>query len=291
MRKNTEVDYKNAIIAKYEKEKLGDFHSFLSNPSPAQLRELCLLKYDNGLNKSDEMIFRLYFKIGEIEDLRNSIYNYHIPKFKSIGIFLTKNYTHRTTNILNLNLLAVLVDFNPRPYNKFNKSEINSVEEVVGELTVEEEETGMFFLNAILKVQESPNTNSEKKNFRKKNSVLILVLVCIFLVGYTSKTMFFSDDCMQWNGDHYEKVNCNSEKKGIGSFAEITRYDSELFELKKIAVCDTTTFFNRDKALVWYCKVNGDREYFTSHGFHPVTGKSLKPITKYIINKYVKPCK
>lgn len=290
MKKNTEIDYKNAIRAKFEKEKVGDLHGFLSNPSPAQLRELCLLKYDQGLNKTDEVIFRLYFKISESEDLRNTIYNYHIPKFKSIGIFLNKNDKDANTNTLNLNLLAVLVDFNPRPYNKFNKSEVVKIEELSADLNNNEERDIVTFTNAIQNHNENNITNLRKGISIKNISVSILVVLFVFIVGYASSEYFFSNKCMQWNGTYYEKVNCDVEQNGIGSFAKVTPYDKSIFELKKIEVCDTTTCFIGDKPVVWYCTTNDEKEYFTSYGFHPVTGKALKPMTKYIYDKYVLPC-
>ena len=59
--------------------------------------------------------------------------------------------------------------------------------------------------------------------------------------------------------------------------------------LKRIEVTKATSFFVAGKAVVWYSKVNGKPEFFTTHGFHPVTGKPLKPITYYMIHKYVDP--
>ena len=39
---------------------------------------------------------------------------------------------------------------------------------------------------------------------------------------------------------------------------------------------------------LWYGKnKNKELEYFTAFGKHPETGKTLKPITKYMIAKYI----
>ena len=39
---------------------------------------------------------------------------------------------------------------------------------------------------------------------------------------------------------------------------------------------------------IWYGKNNrGELEFFTSQGLHPETKKTLKKITKYMIDKYV----
>jgi hypothetical protein len=37
---------------------------------------------------------------------------------------------------------------------------------------------------------------------------------------------------------------------------------------------------------MWYCERDGAIKLFNSEGFYPVTGKPLKPILNYIIEKY-----
>jgi hypothetical protein len=62
--------------------------------------------------------------------------------------------------------------------------------------------------------------------------------------------------------------------------------DIEIF--KKVAVNDSTIFFKYGKPIVWYGKsLNGEMQYFNSRGLHPETMDELKPITKYIISKYI----
>ena len=72
------------------------------------------------------------------------------------------------------------------------------------------------------------------------------------------------------------------------SVYSIIPFDENTSSLKKINVSDTTTFFKGDKAIIWYSKVNGKPDFFNGPGYHPITGKGLKPVTIYIINKYVK---
>lgn len=92
---------------------------------------------------------------------------------------------------------------------------------------------------------------------------------------------------MQWSTDHYERVRCNLEM-GIKD-NKIEPFDETTFNLKKIAVCDTTTCFdNNGVAIIWYAKVGDSVEFFNTHGMHPEKKKSLKPVTHYIIDKYVK---
>lgn len=262
-------EYKRAIRVQFEEEKGKVYSSFLLNPSRALLRRLCVERMRENATSSDLRTFNLFFGF-EFENKKKL--QDATDKFRPIETFL-KGETD-LTDIEGINMAAILVDFNPRPFAKFKNLDYESEAISTEGLKLEEDEPVAV-----------PNVS-----FNKKRVVLLLLGLCIFLVGYTSKKMFFSDDCMQWNGTYYEKVHCEKEQKGIAGSTSVTLYDTDVFELKKINVCDTTTFFSGDRPIVWYCTINGEKEYFTSHGFHPVTGKALKPITKYIINKYVKPC-
>ncbi len=288
MMNNTENDYRNAIKAKYQIEKTGDFHGFLENPSPAQLREFCLLKFDNGLNKIDEAIFRIYFKTNETDNLREAIYNYHIPKFKSVQSFLSEE--NKKTNIQNLNLIAVLVDFNPRPYNKFNrgaysKESTNDIKTETGNaIGGIKSPSNLFVGNPIGVILKNP-----RNNLKKKFAIGIGILVVTFSVGYTTKKIILPEkQCMQWQSDHYVLVDCQNKVDVLYSSSPIIPTNEKTIELKKIIVSDTTTFFEGGKAKIWYCKVDGVPEFFDGPGFHPITGKGLRPVTDYIIGKYVK---
>ena len=89
---------------------------------------------------------------------------------------------------------------------------------------------------------------------------------------------------MQWTGDYYEKVDCIQEIKSL----DLKPYDEIQFGLKKINVSDTTSFFKLGEPCIWYGKsVDGNYECFNIPGLHPETGKTLKPITQYIVDKYL----
>jgi hypothetical protein len=117
MNKNTVEDYKMKIKAKYSEAKTGSFSGFLLKPSSAELKTLCLLFFDNGLNKLDQEIFNRFFDIKEESNKRKQIEFFNVDKLKPIANFL-KGSTENT-RIVNLDLIAVLVDFKSRPYGKF----------------------------------------------------------------------------------------------------------------------------------------------------------------------------
>lgn len=126
------------------------------------------------------------------------------------------------------------------------------------------------------------NTNPNW-NIRKTSKLFIItgviIAVSIFLI--ILKTIG-SKDCVVWKKDHYEKIDCDGKLKDpLLSNVDIKKF-------KQIIAHDTTTFFIKGQPIIWYGKSkNGRFEYFNSRGIHPITKKELKPITEYIINKYI----
>lgn len=120
----------------------------------------------------------------------------------------------------------------------------------------------------------------------KTNKVLIgfLLAAVITLVTYNSIT---KQNWMVWQGDHYVEVEFDAEKYGLN---QLKLYNEDRINaFKQIeADCDTEFFDKDSRVRVWYGKnKNKELEYFTSLGLHPETGKSLKPITNYMIEKYI----
>ena len=87
---------------------------------------------------------------------------------------------------------------------------------------------------------------------------------------------------MIWKENHYEEIECEETSPQMNAVP----YNEIVFQLKKITKPDTLNFENAlDK--VWYTKKNGEVEFYTNYGLHPENGKTLKPVTKYILTKYV----
>lgn len=121
-------------------------------------------------------------------------------------------------------------------------------------------------------------------NRRKSPKVLLLILLFLPLVGISAYVGYRSGEkeCMVWQGDHYEKTSCT------GAALEKEFVPHLYKNMKKITVTDTISFFNNAEPRVWYDKSNNHLEFFTAPGLHPENGKTLKPITKYIIEKYIR---
>lgn len=285
MKKNTIDDYKKAVKTKYEEAKTGEFSGFLLKPSPAELKNLCLVLFDKGINKLDQEILDRFFDLNDKSNKRKQIEYFDADRLRPISNFL-KGKTE-TTRPVNMDLIAVLVDFDPRPYRKFiggNKMELTDGNAENGILKKDKKVEDEARKEIVIFEQ------FKKKSISKKIALAVMPLFVLGSVSYGVKNIFFPDkNCMVWVKNHYEAVEYDKVK----DTAEVTPFNQGLLDnFKKITVSDTTTFFrngNYDNPLVWYGKSSNKKEYeyFNQPGLHPETGKTLKPITKYIIGKYI----
>ena len=111
----------------------------------------------------------------------------------------------------------------------------------------------------------------------------------VFVAGLAGSAAYMGlvkdeKECMVWLEDHYEKSICDGES------GEVALESIFLERLKKVSVCDTTTFFKNGQPVIWYDIVGGQYEFFTYFGLHPITGNTLRPISRTIIDLQVKPC-
>ncbi|EIA08014.1 hypothetical protein [Flavobacterium frigoris] len=303
MKKNTLEDYKQAIKAKYEDEKSGDYSSFLINPSRAKLRDLCNIHFKGNGNHNDFLIFRNFFGFDFKEDNSKELKK-QTDKFRPLETFF-KGETD-LTDISGVDLAAVLVNYEPRPLNRFIKvigttttarKEENTTYAIIDkstDFTTDEKKKEPIIIHEHpvkrTVVLQSTLSQIQHKTISVKQIFKILLLVVIIAVSaYGMKELIApKKQCMQWQMDHYEIVDCSSTTQGIGIINEIKPIIEEEMKLKKIEVSLKTPFFQKNKAAIWYCKKDSKLEYFNAAGFHPENGKPLKPISQYIITKYIK---
>ncbi|MET6989155.1 hypothetical protein [Sediminicola arcticus] len=124
-------------------------------------------------------------------------------------------------------------------------------------------------------------TSGIKKDFKKKFGKVgaiaaIPLLVLTGAVGYNGFVVE-EENCMIWVQDHFESTICK------GSEFEQPHEKMTMEKMKKVVVFDTI-----DKGdNLWYDKSDNELEFFTSPGIHPTNGKTLKPVTTYIYQKYI----
>lgn len=113
--------------------------------------------------------------------------------------------------------------------------------------------------------------------------MLVLAIVSIVLIyNYSTRQRW-----MVWQDDQYVEVKFNLETYNVN---QLKVYKEERIKnFKKISPSCSYDFFNPNGTVkVWYGKnIKKELEFFTDLGLHPETGKTLKPITQYMIDKYI----
>ncbi|KAF2509390.1 hypothetical protein EYY60_13510 [Flavobacterium zhairuonense] len=115
---NTLEEYKKAIKIKYELEKEGKHFDYLFSPSRGKLRDLCWLIFENNPTQDDLNVFKNLLCL-DFDHTKKNKFKEQKDKFRPIETFF-KGETD-PSNIDAINLAAILVDFQPRPFKKFNE--------------------------------------------------------------------------------------------------------------------------------------------------------------------------
>ncbi|UPZ15549.1 hypothetical protein [Flavobacterium humidisoli] len=165
---NTLEAYKKAIKIKYEIEKEGEYFDFLYSPSRGKLRDLCWLIFEDNPTQDDLNVFRNLLCL-DFDHTQKHKFKDQKDKFRPIETFF-KGETD-PSNIDAINLAAVIVDFQPRPFKKFNEKcrieEAKQMKSVVKDVTVEIENNG------IEKKVLAENEHAEAKEVPKKRTLLL----------------------------------------------------------------------------------------------------------------------
>lgn len=278
-------EYRRAIKSKYDVEKEGTNSSYLLLTSRAKLRNLCFELFKDISNQDDLRSFAVFCGFDYNATVGNKL-KVVTDKFRPIETFFKGETV--LTDIEALNMAAILVGFSLRPFTKFCKkasTETFSVSDKQFVVVKKKTNTGNESIISS-KVVSRPDNLFEGKPSYKYITIAVLMTLILSGIGYY---IMSNESCMQWQGDHYEVVNCEeNETFGILGVNTKVALNKNMLHFKKIQVSDTTTFFKDKKAIVWYCK-NGDQlEFYNCPGFNPENNKPLKPITKYMIDKYVK---
>lgn len=109
-------DYKKAVISNYhEKKEKGLLSLNLSHPSPAKLREECLNVLRSRFDPKDESFVKEFFNFNiESNDYSHCIKKFDADRFRPLVKFMRSQI--EDTADKNVELLAWLIGFEPRPY-------------------------------------------------------------------------------------------------------------------------------------------------------------------------------
>ncbi|MFB3387970.1 hypothetical protein [Flavobacterium sp. LAR06] len=283
-------DYKTAIRANYKLAIEEDMSGVLSDPTPAQLRDFYLRLLEKGLSKIDEEIIKMFLRANENSSLKKAIENCNIEKLKPIISFLQGG---NTENRQRIEMAAILINFQMRPFRKFQDEE---------SITKEDNLPQNFFHpksnnnegrkdDAICKEGNGSSLKNKRKFFERlfnKSKLAMITTALIFsLIAATIYFAIIKKRCMQWSDNHYEIVTC--DKPIEGNLNDVIQRDDNLLNFRKIEVCDTTICFKPNReSIVWYSKIDNKVDFFNTDGKHPISKKPLKPVSQHIVNKYAK---
>jgi hypothetical protein len=90
----------------------------LDKPSRGKLRDFCWLIFENNPTEEDIKVFRNLFSM-DFDPTKKKKFKDQKDKFRPIETFF-KGETD-PTNIDAINLAAIMVDFEPRPFKKFHE--------------------------------------------------------------------------------------------------------------------------------------------------------------------------
>ncbi|RQP14174.1 MAG: hypothetical protein EAS52_17980 [Parapedobacter sp.] len=287
----------NAYLEKKEKRLLP---SELERASPALLMNYCLTLFYRGELADDlPTLNRIFNPLAKYADLETAIKKFGTARFKSLQYFIIgKTLTPREPIV---KLLAVLIDFQPRPYDRWVRERNGNKGENVGGKADEQNTNEVppkdnLAQNGIKDTaQEGDNEHketppSEEQTIkpsilsRLKKSALYGTIAFAGMAGAYQISDSFDRECMYWKTDRYVPIACNEKIED----AEIIPLDKEAVKnFRKIMSPDTLTLKSVGK--VWYAKPTQDSaEFYTTKGVYPMDkGKALKPATEYIIKKYI----
>jgi len=274
--------YKQALKEKYETEKLGKHSSFLLSPTAGKLRDLCIQILNENGNAKDLQAFHNFLGFAFNESSLQKIKNQK-DKFKPIATFLKGETEFADSNFAAADMTALLVDFSLRPFTTFQKNPIASpISKPATELNEENPVVKKDFKSEVI-----GNFADADQGFRKKVTFAIALLSILFM-GYIAKQEFYPEKkCLEWKIDHYELAACNGSAIDSLYKPRMVQANNELLRFKKLTVSKQTKFFVNGQPAVWYSKKNNIVEFFNAPGIHPLTGESLRPVTRHIVETYV----
>lgn len=294
----TEIRYRQEVLKAYNERKPALFDGRIISPSRAGLRDI-FRELVPGMTKSDKEVVRAFLVRADIDRLDADLENMSVDKFRAM-ITLMKGKS-QSSDIKNVNLLAVLVGFEPRPLNNYLKGKnaqgLNPGEE--SEIKISEEKSkakndqgipsasaetiGQNPTDATSETTVNPETrNTSVQNQPRKKPYQRYILWSLAILIPTALALFMTPrtpECMQWNGDRYVSVDCQTDGKN----ASVVARDSAQFLVSRLRIVDSTSFFKAGKVVVWYLQRNGKYEFFDHPGYHPIeTGRELKPVSTRI---------
>ncbi len=278
----SENEFKELVLTDFDQKiTAGQLPSELISPTPGGLKSESVKICERRFDSKDEILLSSFFnKREDVYAYRQAIHNASADVFKPLTNFLKDRSIN--TALKNIDLLAWLIDFQPRPYhpNLAYKTKPSIPNSLLDKSAIQTNSEA----DAI------PSVLSLKKPLTGRNKVLIACVLLMviaftsyFVIDHKNDVITGQEGCMFWQDNHYQPVDCS--RKFFRS--QLYPINHKLVnEFKRITLPDTLTI--RSVGKVWYAKFKGRVEFYTQGGAHPLdTNKRLLPMSDHILKKYI----
>lgn len=144
------------------------------------------------------------------------------------------------------------MDFQPRPYAKYLRT--NFSDTAKDEIQTKK---GIQRIEPIALIPTKPTfcrRSSKHGNFQKRGNWSWDAPSFNFGVSLINQSFFNQKQCMQWQNDHYEAVDCSVAQQGIITQNEVIPINNSVVNLRKIDVNEQTQFFKMENP--WFGMLN-----------------------------------
>ncbi|MFA6245614.1 MAG: hypothetical protein WC615_01655 [Mucilaginibacter sp.] len=305
--KMSENEYRELVLAAFDRAfKANRLSQELVLPTAGTLKAEAIKVCSKRFDPNDETVLGSFIKSepGAASYLR-AIQNCDYQLFRPLSTFL--NDRTRGTTFRNIQLLAWLIDFKPRPFHPAlvipaagaadpepiisiptgNDEENDSVDNIPPlpghdmntSTEIKDEENGVLIAPSV-DSKKKPGGQGEKSD--KTIDKRWLIGIAAMLIGGVLIWRFLptSHNCMYWDNDHYIATSCNVPRTDT----PLVRLDpAKLRGFRRLHHVDTLTYYSVDK--LWYVRVGGIIEVYSAYGKHPLyPDKKLAPLTYYAVN-------
>ncbi|WP_316755577.1 hypothetical protein [Pedobacter aquatilis] len=285
-------DYQDLVLVAYKKMRdNGKLDAILPRETTTKLRKACLQVYESRNDPKDQDILAMFFEVDKMDCDFQKILNKSEPDDYRALWNHVRGETE-TTEERNSNLLAWLIDLEPRPRSNYYLNPDKTIK--IAGIPIDD-----LFPTA------GPGS---KQKTRKKNTlppvgdfipllsprhIIIFCAILLFVVTFsfavwerTSKPIEIPDGnekFMYWDGDHYKPVKDPKQNVGVPI---IPINIQTLTQQRKIKLPDTLTSYSIGK--VWYKGYGNNHEYFTASGVYPPdTARILKKLSPGILRDHI----
>ncbi|RZJ68334.1 MAG: hypothetical protein EOO50_02630 [Flavobacterium sp.] len=303
-------EYRKCISKKYDLEQENGNLGLQVNPTPADIRDFTLGLLSEEIEPRDLAILKRFFVLDESKDYARQIDAFPLPKFRPIQSLFDGSKQSDKEKMLDF--AALIVNFQPRPFQKFRKSAVTdrmpdenvSVDkasdienptvaerpDVPPVIIVDMESDSPENINGPAhdgnpETHEPGLSDSDGNNvgwwtkYRRNTYIGGVAIAALGAVALALTLKTDSPACMQWLGDHYEIVDCSSTRQSNENLIEAV--DTLQVGMRKVLITAETIYFKDGRPVVWYSK-NDTVECFDRDGYHPVNRKKLKLVSRHM---------